>query len=577
MNVLTNLKTGKRVFLGFLCIILFTSVITINATITSESLAENTEKIFSESIIPNSILGEMAENQSKINAVTSKIIYTYQITGDQIIITNGKREISKLLVENAELLKNLESTNLSEEEKILLEEYKNADIKYRSLNEKIIMYAEDGQFVEALNASISADTYIKKSEETLSNIKTLNVSRAEQIKKDTQSLLKNSKSHCTYYSFIIDILVFLVAFILSRSITKGLKTSVSLCQDLSDGNFSNTIEQKLLMRKDEIGQLNVAFDKMSKNVRELLRNITNNSMEVNAFSEELSATVEEINVKSQGVSIATQEIASGMEQTSAAIEQVNGSTHQILSLSNDLFEESNKGKEDAIDIANRAIEMKKNAEISKNEADKVYTERQIKILSSIEKGKIVDEIQLMSNSIQSISEQVNLLALNAAIEAARAGEHGRGFAVVAEEVRKLAEESTMAVDKINSLVSEVRNAFDDLSDNSKELLEFIDHKVIADYETFVSVGSQYLNDSNSIKDLVSSFNQKTQTINNHMDQVNQSLESVASAIEETTASSLEISNNTEELTTSIEDVSSVAMSQAKLAEELNMNVGKFNI
>ena len=59
-------------------------------------------------------------------------------------------------------------------------------------------------------------------------------------------------------------------------------------------------------------------------------------------------------------------------------------------------------------------------------------------------------------TISSIASQTNLLALNAAIEAARAGEQGRGFAVVAEEVRKLAEESQQAAERIAGLIGEIQ-------------------------------------------------------------------------------------------------------------------------
>lgn len=69
-----------------------------------------------------------------------------------------------------------------------------------------------------------------------------------------------------------------------------------------------------------------------------------------------------------------------------------------------------------------------------------------------ELGKGAQEIGEIVSLISSITRQTNLLALNAAIEAARAGEAGRGFAVVAEEVRKLAEESNQAAQKIEALV-----------------------------------------------------------------------------------------------------------------------------
>ena len=68
-----------------------------------------------------------------------------------------------------------------------------------------------------------------------------------------------------------------------------------------------------------------------------------------------------------------------------------------------------------------------------------------------EMAQAVNDIQTSSKEtfevlkmIEEIAFQTNLLALNAAVEAARAGDHGRGFAVVAEEVRALAQRSSVA-------------------------------------------------------------------------------------------------------------------------------------
>ncbi|OPJ61958.1 methyl-accepting chemotaxis protein [Clostridium oryzae] len=101
-----------------------------------------------------------------------------------------------------------------------------------------------------------------------------------------------------------------------------------------------------------------------------------------------------------------------------------------------------------------------------------------------------------------------MLSLNTAIEAARAGQHGKGFAVVAEEVRKLADQSSEAVQNVKSIIDRVEKSFGDLSQNSNELLRFMENEVNSQFKDFLKIGNQYYNDaelSNGLSDMVNRF------------------------------------------------------------------------
>jgi len=113
---------------------------------------------------------------------------------------------------------------------------------------------------------------------------------------------------------------------------------------------------------------------------------------------------------------------------------------------------------------------------------------------------VLTQIGGVASSIETVAKQTRLLSLNAAIEAARAGEAGRGFAVVAGEVKKLAEETRAATDRIGVIVRELGAQIQGLISESGDATRHAQHAqqgaetvkgvIVRANEAFATVGRE---------------------------------------------------------------------------------------
>ncbi|PXV89473.1 methyl-accepting chemotaxis protein [Lachnotalea glycerini] len=383
-----------------------------------------------------------------------------------------------------------------------------------------------------------------------------------------------------YENMIIDIIVLVISLISGiffiGLIVKAIRNIVTHVNKVANGELDEDVQNKLLKRKDEVGDMSRSLQSLIHSFTDILHKILSTSDSLADFSTSFKASFLSISEAISNINTAIDEIANGA--TSQASETQNANS-EVLNMGNaidhtylnvEVLTTSAKKMVDYNGTANTTLtELFDISQKTKESVDTVQDQTNITNESAI-------QIQAATDLIADIASQTNLLSLNASIEAARAGEHGRGFAVVAEEIRVLADQSHDSANKIATIVNTLINN----SNTSVKTMNHVADMIASQNEKLDNTREMFTSLDSEIKEVNVAINKITSEID-HLaslkENVLNSVESLAAIAEENAASTEETSASMIELSKIVTDCTDATNDIVTLSSDLAANTKQFRL
>lgn len=370
------------------------------------------------------------------------------------------------------------------------------------------------------------------------------------------------------------LIIGIASLVISHQVKRILNVRDSLAAiGAGDADLTKRITIK---SDDEIGALVGSFNSMMEKFQQMMQSFSRESAEIFTSVDQVKHNAEATITSSQAIQqgataideastmqlASTTESAQAMDELARGIQHTSESIAQIADISHDTERSANEG----VTILNDLLQQLTDVHDRTNQA----------VTRTEELVKLSDMIGEFTGVITNISDQTNLLALNASIEAARAGEAGKGFAVVAEEVRKLAEESKTAADRISGVVLDVQKETGNIVDAIHATAQVLEEgRTVANNAQ--TAFTEIVEGINHMATEVDSVSSATEQIAASTEEISATFDQVADASRQTVAQVHDMVYSTEEQRASMDALAQDMDKLHSIATEFERTTSQFKV